>query len=141
MYIHMYTLTYLIFLCSMSDMEAEELGELFEKIPDEYYSLQPPIIENYKNRVRGLNPLNTSQIGLDGLRNELIRMQGMIVEGLKAKQVKVEKLYKREDRKAWTDAVKSAETVSELRGAVQTLEDVVHSTQEIEDIDDAREVL
>ena len=42
--------------------------------------------------------------------------------------------------KAWIDAVRSAETVSELRGAVQALEEVVHSTQEIEDIDDAREV-
>ena len=41
---------------------------------------------------------------------------------------------------SWADAVKSAETVSELRGAVQTLEDVVHSTQEVDDIDDAFEV-
>ena len=81
----------------------EELGELYDSIPDDFYTLQPPIIDYYKNRVRGLNPLSIFQIGLDGLRNELIRMQGMIVEGLKAKQVKIEKLYKREDRKVRND--------------------------------------
>ena len=43
--------------------------------------------------------MTSSQIGLNGLRSELIRMQGMIIEGLKEKQAKVDKLYKREDRK------------------------------------------
>jgi hypothetical protein len=64
----------------------------------------------------------------------------MVIEGLKAKGVKIDRAYPRESRKMSENSIRTAEGVIELRRVVQSLEEVVHSTQEVDDIADEQRI-
>ena len=110
-----------------------------DTIPPEHYALEPNIVDGYTNKLRGHVAIKTSQIGLDGLRNELTRMHGMVLEGLKNKGTKLDKIYPRDARRTWETIVKTADEISALRGSVELLEEVVHASQTVEDIEDEAE--
>jgi hypothetical protein len=113
------------------DLEEHELNLVpFE---DEMEKTPPYIVDDYVNKIRGHNPIRSTQVGITGLRNDLLRIYGMIIEGLKMKGVKVDKTFPRDSRKLLESSIRNAEDIIELRRLVQSLEEVVHATQTVED--------
>ena len=95
----------------------------------------PEIVTAYVNTMAGGLGVNEKQIGISGLRSELLRYESMLLEGLKRKGSG----FNREGKRQWEHAVKSAETLSDLRACLMTLEEVVHDTQEEEDEIDSKD--
>lgn len=96
----------------------------------------PSVVTDYINTVAGGLGVTAKQIGLAGLKGELLRYESMLLEGLRKKGSG----FQREGKRVWEHAVKSAETVEELRGCLLTLEEVIHDTQEGEDEIDSRDI-
>jgi hypothetical protein len=82
----------------------------------------------------GITPIKKEEIGINGLKNEMLRFHQMIIEGFKLKGLKLDKVYSRDGRRLWESTVRNAETISELRVALQTLETTVRGTQSDEDL-------
>lgn len=116
------------------DLEEHELNLV--SFEDEMKKASPSIVDDYVNKIRGHHPIRSTQVGIAGLRNDLLRIQGMIIEGLKMKGVKVDKAFPRDSRKLLENSIKNAQDIIELRKLVQSLEEVVHGTQSVEDIID-----
>jgi hypothetical protein len=95
----------------------------------------PTIVTEYVNTFPGGLGVTAKQIGLPGLRSELLRYESMLLEGLKRKGSS----FHREGKRRWEQAVKTAETLEELRGCVVALEEVVRDTQQEEDEVDSKD--
>jgi hypothetical protein len=94
------------------------------------------IIGDYVNKIRGHHPIQKSDVGIAGLRSDLFRLHGLVIEGLKLKSVKIERVYPRESRKLLENSIRNAEDIVELCHAVQSLEEIVRSTQSVDDVVD-----
>jgi hypothetical protein len=87
----------------------------------------------YHNNAPGGLALRPQHIGVEGLKQELLRMEGRLVDGLKSAGSMFQKDIKRE----WEGSVRRSQSVSELRDSLLDLEDVVHRTQQVPDrVDD-----
>jgi len=95
----------------------------------------PEVVTEYINTMSGGLGVNAKQIGLSGLRGEMLRYESMLLEGLKSKGSG----FHREGKRQWEYAVKTADTLAELRACVVSLEEVIHDTQEEEDEIDSKD--
>jgi hypothetical protein len=95
----------------------------------------PEVVNEYVNNVPGGLGVNAKQIGLPGLRSEMLRYETMLLDGLKKKGSG----FHREGKRQWEHAVKTADSLAELRACVMTLEEVIHDTQEEEDEIDSKD--
>ena len=95
----------------------------------------PEVVTEYTNTVPGGLGVNSKQVGLSGLRHEMMRYEAMILEGLRRKGSS----FHREGKRHWEHAVKNAESVNELKACLVTLEEVIHDTQVEEDLIDSKD--
>lgn len=95
---------------------------------------EPDLVAYNRSLVIGNQGVKPFQIGIAGLRQELMRCQILLLDGLKRRGSSYCK--DREGKRAWENSVKAAEELSELRSAVQELEAVVRSVQKGEDEND-----
>ena len=92
----------------------------------------PQIINSFVNTTRGALAIKDFQIGLSGLRSELLQMAQTLSVGLKLRGGGFQKDLKR----SWEKNVRGAETVEELRELILSLEAVVRAVQETPDLRD-----
>lgn len=98
---------------------------------------EPDLVASNASILIGNQGLKVLQLGAPGLRQELLRCQGLLLDGLKRRGSSYSK--DREGRRAWESSVRSAEDIQELRSATQELEAVVRSVQGVEDENDEAE--
>ena len=96
---------------------------------------EPELVTTNKSVMIGSQGVKVAQLGVSGLRQELMRVQGLLVDGLKRSGSH----YSREGRKVWENSVRNADTLSDLRSALQELEVVVRGVQTEEDEKDEDE--
>jgi hypothetical protein len=118
---------------SKEETEAMEL-ERAEK-PEEPESTQdeeeeePDVLFRYFNNAPGGLSLRPHQIGIDGLRQELLRMAGRLTDGLKSRGSGFQKDVRRE----WEHCVRQADSIAQFRDSLRELEEFVHGTQQAPD--------
>lgn len=87
----------------------------------------PDAIKNFRsNTSRSHQKLKDAQLGLIGLKSEMLRSHNMLADSLK-------------NTKQWIRSVQDAESLKELRNLLQQLEDWVHELQDVSDVDDNEE--
>ena len=119
---------------SLVDMTTEEDGERPTSAKECNEEDEPDLVAYNKSIVIGNQGIKPFQIGIVGLRQELMRCQALLLDGLKRRGSSYCK--DREGKRAWENSVKASEELSELRSAVQELEAVVRSVQKGEDEND-----
>ena len=97
---------------------------------------EPELVARDKSVMIGSQGFKVAQLGVNGLRTELLRVHSLLVDGLKRRG----STYVREGRKMWEQSVRAAEQLVDLRRAVQELEAVVRGVQEKDDEHDDEEV-
>jgi hypothetical protein len=113
-----------------SETEAMELeGAKEPKGQEEEEEEEPDVLFRYFNNAPGGLALRPHQIGIDGLRQELLRMAGRLTDGLKARGSPFQKDVRRE----WENTVRQADSIAQFRDSLRELEEFVHSTQEAPD--------
>lgn len=90
---------------------------------------EPELVVYYNNSTKFYQAVRQQQLGLNGLQQELLRVQGILLDGLKKRGSN----YSKEYRKMWETSVKDSTNISDLRRSLQELEEVVHSVQLCED--------
>jgi hypothetical protein len=129
---------------SLVDIEEESKGKLENEADEAVEEADPEDTKApdagdgeiqfwYQNNATGGLALRPHHIGIEGLRQELLRMEGRLIDGLKSAGSMFQKDIKRE----WEGSVRRAQSVSILRDSLLDLEDVVHRTQQVPDrVDD-----
>lgn len=91
---------------------------------------EPFIVKSYSNySFRHQQSIKSNQLGLQSLQSELLRIQIIVSDGIKS----LGGNYSRDKKKTWENAVKNAETLSELKDLLIQLEEVIHENQTQED--------
>lgn len=113
--------------------DAEDEGDSIQEagLPDfqDCEPTEPVLLFRYTNTFPGGLGLRPHQVGFDGLRQELLRMEGRLAEGLKA----CGSPFQKEQRRDWENLVRQADSITQFRDSLLNLEDVVHATQEVPD--------
>jgi hypothetical protein len=86
---------------------------------------EPELVTYYNNSSKFYQSVREQQLGLNGLQQELLRVQGTLLDGLKKRGSS----YTKEYRKMWETLVKDSTNICDLRRSLQELEEVVHSVQ------------
>lgn len=120
------------------EMKIEENGESTSKRMDQDDEEdEPDLVASNRSILIGNQGFKFLQLGASGLRQELLRCQSLLLVGLKRRGSSY--IKEREGRKVWENSVRVAEDIQDLRSAVQELEAVVRSVQEVEDENDEEE--
>jgi hypothetical protein len=122
------------------EMKIEQNGETTSKRVDEEDAEEedePDLVASNRSLLIGNQGFKFLQLGASGLRQELLRCQSLLLVGLKRRGSSY--IKEREGRKVWENSVRAAEDIQDLRSAVQELEVVVRSVQEVEDENDEAE--
>lgn len=99
--------------------------------------IEPVIIQSFTNTLRQHQSIKHNQIGFEGLRFELMKVHGMVVEGLKTAKYSVP----RDAKKTFESLVRDCTDISYFISAVQDLEEFIRSFQETEDKNEEDELL
>ena len=108
---------------TMQEVEGDELENI------------PLLVSSYTNTSRGYSGYRESQLALRGFQSELVQLYGLLAAGLKAH----DSAFSKEERRAWEQNVRSANSVSELRDLLLGLEVHVKAVQGAPDVEDAEE--
>ena len=97
---------------------------------------EPEIISSsFTNTNRYYKPVGSNQIGLNGLKSELLRIFNLCIDGFKSKKNE----WSRDLRKAWEKNVHDSESPNDVKNALVQLEEAIHSLQQCDDKDDFQE--
>jgi hypothetical protein len=119
------------------EMDEEEADEEDGEEEEDW----PYIIKSYSNYAqRHQQAIKSNQIGFHGLQNELLRIQPMVIEGLR-NLGQLSSIYSKDTRKQWENHVRDAESVTELSSAILQLEETMHSAQGCEDKKEEDEIM
>ena len=87
----------------------------------------PELVKNFRNSAsRNHQKIKDAQLGLGGLKFEIIRAHNVLADSLK-------------NTKQWVRSVQEATTLNELRGLLKELEVMVYGLQQAPDVDDEEE--
>eukprot|EP01041_Mallomonas_annulata_P007822 gene7822-15997_t len=114
------------------DEEDLEEHEVEKYLLDNEEDIEPTVVSYYTNEVKGVKPINVTQIGLAGLKGEVLRLMTAVVGSLKARGSN----WNREGRKDWEKGVRDAESAASLVPLLLELEGVLRSVQQEEDVQD-----
>jgi hypothetical protein len=115
----------------LSNEESNESKGDLSFISDEE-DAEPEVIFRYTNNAPGGLSLRPNQVGLDGLKQEILRMEGRLVDGLKSKGSH----FQKDVRKDWENSVRSADSVGKLKSSLIELEAAVRGVQVAPDVVD-----
>lgn len=87
------------------------------------------ITSSFQTNNRARTAVKLSQLDLQGLKTELVRMHGLMSDGLKP----LAQSYNREIKRAWERRVNESASVNDVKLCLLELEEVVHSLQKLED--------
>lgn len=90
---------------------------------------EPDVFFRYFNNAPGGLSLRPHQIGIDGLRQELLRMAGRLTDGLKSRGSG----FQKDTRREWENSVREADSIAQFRDSLRELEEFVHDTQQSPD--------